>query len=202
MRVKALFPVVATAFCLAASTASAQTVPLVGEPVPLPGVPGLSAAPAAIPESSTLVKQLVTAMSALKLEAIAAKDPADPSRIIAALAFPDVQLLVMSSQHKSLDYLHLQLGKREFREVYRALQQGVPASRIFFHDIGCDGLVSSDYVDIFYEGPTQRTIFDGHWEAQSLTEAEYLEKRKEAEEKYAHALSVLLDAVRRTTTNP
>jgi hypothetical protein len=202
MRVKALFLVLATAFCLAASTATAQMVPLVGEPVGLPAMPVVAPAPVVMPESSILVKQLVTVMSALKLEAIAAKDPADPGRIIAALAFPDVQLLVVSSKHNSIDYLNMQLGKKEFREVYQALQQGVPASRMFFHDIGCDGLVSNDYVDIFYEGPTQRTMFDGNWAAQSLTEAAYLDKQKEAEAKYAYALSVLLEAVKRTTTNP
>jgi hypothetical protein len=202
MRVKALFLVLAAAFCLAASTAAAQTVPLVGEPVALPAVPAVSAAPVVPPESSILVKQLVTAMSAVKLEAIAAKDPADPSRTIAALAFPGVQLLVISSRHKSVDYVNMQLGKKDFRGVYEALQQGVPESRIFFHDIGCDGLVSNDYVDIFYEGPTQQTMFDGNWEAQSLTETAYLEKRKEAEAKYAHALSVLLDAVKKMITTP
>lgn len=185
MRVKALCLVLATAFCLAASTAAAQAVPSAGEP-----------------GSATLVKQLVTAMSAMKLEAIAAKDPTDPTRIIAALAFPGVQLLVMSSQHPSADYLNVQIGRKAFMGVYEALQHGVPESRLFFHDIGCDGFVPGDYVDIFYEGPNQRTMFNGNWEAQSLTAAAYAEKQKAAEAQYARALTVLLDAVKKMTTNP
>jgi hypothetical protein len=205
MRVNTLFLVLAAGLCLATSTAAAQMVPLVGEPVPVPAVPAVpavSATPMATPKSAVLVKQLVTAMSDVKLDAIAARDPADPSRIIAALAFPDVQLLVISSQYKSAEYLDMQLGKKDFRRVYDTLQQGIPESRIFFHDIGCDGFGTGDNVDILYEGPTQQTMFDGNWVAQSLTESAYLEKRKEAEAKYVHALSVLLEAVRRMSTKP
>jgi hypothetical protein len=201
MRVKALFLVFAAAFCLAASPA-AQTVPLVGEPMAMPAVPVVSAVPADLPQSSILVKQLVTAMSALKLDAIAAKDPADPGRFVAALAFPGVQLLVISSRHQSLDYVNMQLGKRDFREVYDALQRGVPENRLFFHDMGCDGFVKNDSIDIFYEGPTQQTLLDGDWAAQSLTETAYDAKRKAAEAQYAHALSVLLEAVKKMTTTP
>ena len=202
MRVKVLFPVIAAAFCLAASTPAAQTVPLVGEPMALPAMPMVAAAPAEIPQSSILVKRLVTAMSAVKLEAIAAKDPADPGRFVAALVFPGVQVLVISSHHKSVDYVTMQLGKREFREVYDALQQGVPESQLLFHDMGCDGFVRNDSIDIVYEGPTAQTLLDGDWAAQSLTETAYDAKRKAAEAQYAHALNVLLDAVKRITTTP
>ncbi|MEX2662431.1 MAG: hypothetical protein WD227_10890, partial [Vicinamibacterales bacterium] len=177
MRVKVLFFVIAAAFCLAASTPAAQTVPLVGEPMALPAVP-VAAAPAEIPQSSILVKQLVTAMSALKLDAIAAKDPAEPGRFVAALVFPGVQVLVISSRHQALDYVTMQLGKREFRSVYEELQRGVPEGRLFFHDMGCDGFVRNDSIDIFYEGPTAQTLLDGDWAAQSLTEAAYQAKRK------------------------
>ena len=205
MRVKALFLVIV---CLAASAPTAQTVPLVGEPMALPAVPAVpggpvvAAAPAERPQSSILVKQLVTAMSALKLDAIAAKDPEDPGRFVAALVFPGVQLLVISTRHQSLDYVTLQLGKREFRSLYEELQRGVPESRLFFHDMGCDGFVRNDSVDIFYEGPTEQTMLDGDWAAQSLTETAYDAKRKAAEAKYAHALSVLLDAAKKMTTIP
>jgi hypothetical protein len=111
-------------------------------------------------------------------------------------------MLVISSHHKSVDYVTMQLGKRDFREVYDALQQGVPESRLFFHDMGCDGFVRNDSIDIFYEGPTAQTLLDGDWAAQSLTETAYDAKRKAAEAQYAHALRVLLDAARKITTTP
>jgi hypothetical protein len=208
MRVKALFLVIAAALCLAASAPAAQTVPLVGEPMALPAVPAVPAAaavpaaPAEIPQSSILVKQLVTAMSALKLDAIAAKDPAEPGRFVAALAYPGVQVLVISSRHNALDYVTMQLGKREFRSVYEELQRGVPEGRLFFHDMGCDGFVRNDSIDIFYEGPTAQTLLDGDWGSQSLTETAYRIKQKAAEAQYVHALRVLLDAAKKMTTSP
>ena len=168
-------------------------------------VQSLAAVPAAADTprtSAELAKELVSVMTTLKLDAIAAKDPAEPSRIVAALAFPGVQLLVTSSQHKSFDYLVSQISKRKFREVYETLQNGEPEGRLFFHDMGCDGFTPGENVDIFYEGPTARTMFDGNWEAQGLTEPAYSEKLKQAEEKFAHALTVLLDAARKMATLP
>lgn len=184
MRVKVLFLVVTTAVCLVAPPVAA---PATSEEAP---------------RSAALVQQLVAAMETLKLDAIAAPDPQAAGRVVAALSFPGVQLLVMSAEHQSLPYLKGQIAKREYREVYEELHRGVPASRLFFHDMGCDGLGQGDSVDIFYEGPTQRTLFDGNWIAQSLTETGYAEKLKEAEAKYVHALTVLLDAARRQMTTP
>jgi hypothetical protein len=184
MRVKAPFLVLTTAFCLAAPPLAGQTM-----------------SPDA-PRSAALVKQLVAAMQTLRLDAIATPDPADPDRVVAALAYPGVQLLVASAAHESLPYLKMQITKRQYRDVYEELQRGVPASRLFFHDMGCDGLGNADNIDIVYEGSSGRTLLDGNWEAQSLTEAAYAEKRNAAEEKYVHALTVLLDAARKLMTEP
>jgi hypothetical protein len=179
MRVKVKLFAAVVAFCLVAS------------------MPAASAFNDPEPKSAALAKELVAAMAARQIESMAAVDTADPKRVVAALAFPGVQLLVMSSEHKALDYLKMQINKRQFRDVYDALQQGTPASRLFFHDIGCDGFVPGEYIDLFYEGASQRTMFDGNWMAQSLTEIEYAEKRKAAEEKYVHSLTVLLEAIKK-----
>lgn len=160
----------------------------------------LPAAPAFAGEatkSPALVKQLVSAMQARQLEAIATPDPAEPGRIVAALSFPGVQMLVMSTRHKAADALQAQIAKRQFRDVYEALQLGYPDGRVFFHDLGCDGFGNDDFVDIYYEGAKQKTMFDGNYMAQSLTEEAYAAKLKEADEKYAHALKVLIDAVKK-----
>lgn len=148
--------------------------------------------------SQDLARQLVSAMTSRHLDAIATADPDEPGRFIAALAFPDVQLLVVSSRHRSVDYLKQQIAKREFREVYGILQEGAEAERLFFYDMGCDGLQSSgENVDVLFEGKDQQTRFDGKWQAQSLSEAAYTLKLKQAEENYDRALRVLLDAVKR-----
>jgi hypothetical protein len=104
--------------------------------------------------------------------------------------------MVMSTRHKAAEYLELQIGKRQFRDVYMSLQDGIAEGRLFFHDLGCDGFGTGD-LDIFYEGAKGRTLLDGNWMAQGLTEAEYTEKRRAAEEKYVRALSTLLEAVKK-----
>lgn len=157
-----------------------------------------SAAQTETTRSAQLAKQLVSAMTARQLDAIAAPDPDEPGRFIAALAFPEVQLLVVSSRTRAADYVTLQISKKQFREVYVLLQEGTAASRLMMHDMGCDGLVAGgDNLDIFYEGLTDKTLFDGKWEAQALTEAAYLAKQKDADEKYSRLLTVLLDAVKK-----
>ena len=178
MRVKCLLSAAVVALCLVAS------------------MPAASASTDPEPKSAVLAKQLVAAMAARQIESMAAVDPAEPNRIIAALSFPGVQLLVMSSEHKSADYLKLQIQKRQFRDVYDSLQHGVPASRLFFHDIGCDGFVPGEFIDLFYEGASKRTVFDGNFMAQSMTELEYAAQRKIAEEKYVHSLTALLEAIK------
>ena len=147
-------------------------------------------------KSAQLVKQLVSAMSARQLDAIAAPDPDEPGRFVAALTFPEVQLLAVSSRHRAADYITQQIGKKQFREVYVMLQEGSASTRLTVHDMGCDGIVPGG-VDILYEGANEKIRFDGKWADQSLTEAAYLEKQKDADEKYSRVLTILLDAVKK-----
>ena len=146
--------------------------------------------------SAQLTKQLVSAMTARQLDAIAVADPDEPGRFIAALVYPDVQLLAVSARHKAADYLALQISKKQFQEVYVLLAQGT--GRLMVHDMGSDGIVpSADNIDIFYDGPSDKTTFDGKWEAQSLTEAVYRAKQKDADAKYSRMLMILLDAAKK-----
>jgi len=150
------------------------------------------------PRSAQLAKQLVSAMTARQLDAIAAPDPDEPGRFIAALVFPEVQLLAVSSRHKAADYLTLQIAKKQFREVYVLLQESSAATRLMVQDMGCDGLVTdANNVDTFYEGADEIMRFDSKWQAQSLIEATYTAKQKVADEKYSRLLTVLLDAVKK-----
>lgn len=177
MRLKVLTGAATVAICLVALSSSAAAQPT---------------QPATSP---VLVKQLVTAMAARQIDTVATLDPAEAGRLLGALIVGD-QLMVISTRHKAAAYLEQQIGKREFREVYMSLQDGIADGRLFFHDLGCDGLVNGD-LDIFYEGARGRTLFDGNWVAQGLTEAEYAEKRRVAEEQYVKVLTALLDAVKK-----
>ena len=147
--------------------------------------------------SPPLVKQFVAAMSARQLDAIAVPDLNEPGRFIAALVFPDVQMLVVSSRHASPEVLQRLIANTRYRDVYLPLNDGASEGRLFFQDMGCDGVQdeASD-TDVFYEGVSGRTIFDGQWRAQSLTAAAYAKKQEEADLYYSRALAQLLHAVR------
>ena len=152
--------------------------------------------------SPALVRQLVSAMGARNLDAIAVADRTEPGRYLAALVFPDVQMLVVSSRHESTAQINALIAAGKYRDVYIMLQGGVPEGRLFFHDMGCDGVQEEPTdSDIYYEGASGRTILDGNWAAQSITAAEYTKKIEEADERYTRALAVLLDAVRRIPTD-
>lgn len=149
-------------------------------------------------KSAELTKQLVSAMTARQLDAIAVADPDEPGRFIAALVYPEVQTMAVSARHKAADYLTLQISKKQFQDVYILLQQGGASGRFMVHDMGSDGLVpSTDNVDTFYEGLHDKVMFDGKWDAQSLTMAAYAAKQKDADEKYSRMLTVLLEAVKK-----
>ena len=148
--------------------------------------------------SPALVKQLASSMAARQLEAIAVPDRYEPGRYVAALVFPDVQMLVISGRVESSAVLVGHIEAKRFREAYLELHRAAAEDRIFIHDMGCDGLQEQVAdSDIFYEGASGRTIFDGNWNAQSLTEEAYWRKQEQADEKYSRALALLLDGVRR-----
>ena len=163
------------------------------------------APPLDTPKSADAAKRLVSALAARQLDAIAVEDPQEPGRFLAALVFPEVQLLVVSGRHKSADYVKLQVTKRQFRDVYAVLQESDPAGRQFFHDMGCDGVNrAGESGDVYYEGKDQKVLFDGKWQEQGLTEQEYATRWKKADEQYTRVLTALLDAVKRLpiTTDP
>src|SRR5688572_13136048 len=108
------------------------------------------------PTSTQLAKQLVTTLAGV--DAIAARDPQDPTRAIAALVFPESQLLVVSASYPDTAGLDAFLTHRMYRDVYSVLQQpSMATGKVFFQDMGCDGFQPGS-VDVMYEDGKQ-TIF-------------------------------------------
>jgi hypothetical protein len=147
-----------------------------------------SAAVAQTPTSGQLAKQLVTSLTGSGLAAIAARDPSAPDRAVAA-PYPDAA---------GLDAL---LAHRMYRDVYTTLQQpSFNQGKVFIQDLGCDGLQSGpESVDVMYEDGKTQTIFDGNWKKQKLSESEYQQRVKKAEERYVRLLSVLIEQARSGT---
>jgi hypothetical protein len=165
------------------------------------GLVGLAGASGLEPSSQTATA-LVTLMKSRNLDAFAAPDPETPDRFVAAMLVPGVQLLVVAAKSTSPEYMKSQIAQRQYRDVYAALHaSAVPESKVFFQDMGCDGLSldGSSSTDIMYERNTAQTIFDGDWKRQKISKPEYDEKLRKADAEYSRLLGVLTETLRATS---
>jgi len=154
------------------------------------------AAPAFAQESKSapLAKQLAAALDGAKLDSIAAADPDAPDGFAAALYFPGMQFLVVSGKYSVPQLLATRLTKKEYRDVYLDLN-GAATGKTFIEDPGADGLRAkreSNQAFDQVEVAGKRTMFDGEWKAQKLTEQEYMKAFSTADERYAQILAALL----------
>ena|SRR5688572_19645552 len=162
---------------------------------------GLAAAP---PErtvrSAALAKQLGAVLVERRLEAIAARDPEKPDRFVAALFFPESQLLVISASYGVPSLLEQKLAQKSYREVYLDLGTTQFAdTSLFFQDMKADGLCDgrNQTADILYEGRAS-TIFDGDWKKHGLSEQEYEQRLANVDQQYSRLLELLLTELRGT----
>ena len=110
--------------------------------------------------SATIATQLAKALSEQRLDAIAAQDPDEPDRFIAALFFEDTQLLVVSARYASPSLLKARLAQKQYRDVYLDLSSAsIADSSILFQDMNADGLCArrDQAADIVYDGSQTAT---------------------------------------------
>jgi hypothetical protein len=148
------------------------------------------------PKSGPLAKQLAAALDAAKLDSIAAQDPSNPGTYFAALYFPGSQLLVVSAKYSVPELLDTKLSKREFRDVYIDLNSAsVPETKEFIEDLAIDGIrgrrADNQTFDT-YEMGGKRSVFDGDWRKQKLSEQDYLKTVTSADERYTQILNALI----------
>jgi hypothetical protein len=148
------------------------------------------------PKSVALAKQLTAALDAAKLDTIAAKDPSQPDQFIGALYFTGSQLLVVSARYSAPVLLTDKVAKKDYRDVYLDLSSAsMPETKIFIQDFGADGLkakhADNTAFDIYEMGP-KRTMFDGDWKKQKLSEADYLAAFATADTQYCQMLAALI----------
>jgi hypothetical protein len=146
--------------------------------------------------SATLAKQLTALLTERRLEAIAAQDPDEPDRFVAALFVPGAQLLVVSARYPSPALLQTRLVQKQYRDVYLDLQgAAVPNTSWFLQDMNADGLSTQrDQVsDVLYSGTgVTATVFDGDWKKHGRSEHEYEQLLSATDERYSRLLAVLL----------
>ena len=155
------------------------------------------AAPAAAqaPKSLAVAKDLVTALDAKKMDAIAAKVPGEGDRYVAALYFPGVQLLVIAGKYPQPALMDPRIEKKEYRDIYTELSGTVSKeSKIFVLDMGAPGLNQKKidgYFDTWTQGDKQ-VVFDGDWDAQKISESDYMKQFSAADAEYVTLLGALL----------
>jgi hypothetical protein len=149
--------------------------------------------------SAILAPQLTEALNQQKLDAIAAQDPDEPDRFVAALLFQDTQLLLVSARYALPPLIQAKLGQKQYRDVYLDLQgAAIPDTSVFFQDMKADGLCSNrdQTADIVYEGAAPPTVFDGDSKKHNLSETEYEAQVAAADRKYSRNLEILLAQLR------
>ena len=147
-------------------------------------------------KSAPLAKQLASALTAAKLDSVAAKDPVHPNHYIGALHIPGVQLLVIAAEYPAPALLDPRIAKGEYRDVYIELNAAsVPASKVFVEDLGANGLFAkpadNNPMDM-YEASGKRLMFDGEWGRLKVSEQEYMKAFAGADERYAQMLTALI----------
>jgi len=158
--------------------------------------PSQSAAPAAS------VKAL---FEQLKMDSVAARDPEEPGRYIAALYVQDSQLLVISAPYSVPAALDRLIASGSYRDAYLNLQ-AVQEHRghFFVVDSLADGLKKVPEVDQPFDSTTIdgaiMVMFDGKWDAQKLNEAAYNSMFAKDDARYARLLTILANELRKKTT--
>ncbi len=162
---------------------------------------GLAAASAQAPKSPAAAKDLSDVLDRLKLDSIAAADPAEPGAFVAALYFQDAQLLVVSAKYAAPSLLVDKLAKKDYRDVYIDLNSAsVAGSKVFVMDTSADGLVArpGDGAADSWEQGDKTTAFDGDWKRAKLSEADYDRAFTEADERYARILAILAEHAKKS----
>ena len=149
--------------------------------------------------SASLAQQLVELMEQAQLQSIAAKDPADADRFVAALFFPG-QLLVMSARYEVPIYLEEKLADKQYQEIYIDLNSAsMPESRVFITDSSANGLQAAQTPDNTYDsydGSGRQVRFDGDWLDQQMSQDDYMKIFTTADNEYARMLQALLTEIR------
>lgn len=160
--------------------------------------PSQSAAPAA---------SVRVLLDQLKMDTIAARDPDDPGRYVAALYVQDSQLLVISAPYSVPAALDRLIASGKYMEAYQSLQAVKDhRSHFFVVDLLADGLKRLPAVDQPFDSTTiDGTVtvsFDGKWAGQKLSEAGYNAMFARDDARYARLLTVLANELRKKTTVP
>ena len=156
-------------------------------------------------QSGAAVESLKTLLVQQKLEAVAARDPEQPGRYVAAFYVPGSQLLVVSAPYAVPAAIDKKIAAGQYMDAYVDLQSVADHSGHFFVvDMQADGLRKAIKIDEAFDSTVIEgrapVAFDGRWQAQKLTEDQYTARFAQDDERYARILGILRAALARKTT--
>lgn len=162
----------------------------------------LAEEPSQLAAPAATVKAL---LEQLKMDTIAASDPEEPGRYIAALYIQDSQLLVISAPYSVPAALDRLIASGSYRDAYLNLQ-AVKEHRghFFVVDSLADGLKKLPEANQPFDSTTidgaVMVMFDGKWDAQKLNEAAYNSMFAKDDARYARMVTILANELREKTT--
>ena len=156
------------------------------------------AAQASSPEQAA---ELVRLMQARQSTVVAAADPAEQGRFVAALVAGQ-QLLVIRARYSAPSVLREKILKGDHQQVYADLHgAGERQGRLFVMDSGADGLkLARESSDVAWHNAEKQWIFNADWKGQKMSEADYRRQFEQDEKAYADMLMTLITAIKTTST--
>ena len=149
--------------------------------------------------TEALAERLVTALAQRGISWIAARDPSDSHRVVAAMRFGRGQLTVVAGVTEA-PQVTAWLREQQYESVYRVLSAAPsPRAGYILHDLNGLGLRPGRQVgeafDMYNPSGGRQVSFDGDWASQQLSEAEYCMAFEHAEAAYRRALTLLFSAL-------
>jgi hypothetical protein len=127
---------------------------------------------------------------------IAAEDPKDANRFVAAMLLPDLQLMLVSAAYKAPVLLRERVLTRKYQDAYQDLQAAsIAEGKLVIEDLLANGLAVKPAKNQAPDAATiaGRTItFDGQWRRAKVSEADYTTAYATAEQEYTRLLGLLI----------
>ena len=160
----------------------------------------LSATMAAAQDTTTAATQVAAALNAGHLDAFAAEDPSKPGRFVAAL-YVGGHILAIAGTYPESSFIRQRIAAGDHKQAYIDLSSARNRQgRLFVEDYGAPGLRptrgANEPFDITSHDGSRRTLYNGDWRTQKLSEAEYHQRFAADDREYRNMLSVLLGALK------
>ena len=152
------------------------------------------------PGTAAPVKELASLLAgkggAAGAQFVAAEDPKDTSRFVAAMLLPDLQLMLVSAAYKAPVLLRERVLTKKYQDAYQDLQAAsVSEGKIVIEDLLANGLAIKPVKNQAADAATiaGKTItFDGQWRKAKVSEADYTSAFTTAEQEYTRLLGLLI----------